>query len=177
MKRVLLSLLLFTCLIAPFATTLLCLKIHKLHIQSSIQHHVERDLIKESLVKLTFLKSDLQHQVKWEGDDEFRFNGEMYDVITSEAMNDSINFLCFLDQKEDGFSQQFGQLLDQSTDDDTWDNENHTRLLKFLESLYYSESTYSLPFYELGDRQLNSDRHFCYSSIVGRQPFPPPRLG
>jgi len=119
-----------------------------------------------------FLLSDKQgmKQLEWEGDDEFSFNGEMYDVIEKKTEDGKLVIRSIADKQET-------VLLNKAKDH--WNqNEKSNRvaddLFQLLQSLFYSPKTEELVLIKpLVNRPLFIS--FQLPSQVKKIPTPPPR--
>ena len=91
----------------------LCLIIPaKVIIKKIVHHSLEKNRFdSEDLEVLAFkIKdlSELKYDFEWEeADKEFRFNGKMYDVKSSERRGDSIYYTCYYDEEESIMDELF----------------------------------------------------------------------
>jgi hypothetical protein len=53
-------------------------------------------------------------KLHWEGDDEFKLNGQMYDVIEKKIENGKLILRCIIDKKETALIQMFHQMNNES---------------------------------------------------------------
>lgn len=75
--------------------------------------------------------SKIKKQLEWEGDDEFRFRGEMYDVIEKKTINGKVIIRCISDKKETLLIERYKKM----------NGENNSRsksalLIKLVDSTY-----------------------------------------
>jgi hypothetical protein len=64
------------------------------------------DRHKEDITKFKFTGDKLD-QLEWENENEFRFNGHMYDVISKHQENGSVDIRCIADEKETALLDQY----------------------------------------------------------------------
>jgi len=58
------------------------------------------------VTKISFSKSELE-LLHWEDEQEFHYNGEMYDVIEKQVNGDKIVILCIADKKETSLLHEY----------------------------------------------------------------------
>jgi hypothetical protein len=109
-------------------------------------------------------------QLEWEGDDEFSFNGDMYDVIEKNTDNGKLIIRALADKKETA-------LLNNTKD--KWSHEEKSNkvtdeLFQLLQSLFHSTRTEELVFI----KPLENRTAFIslpLPSQLKKIPTPPPR--
>ena len=57
------------------------------------------------------INSPLQNDLKWEDDHEFKYQGQMYDVISRKIAHDKIVIKCIADKKETNLLKNFEQIM------------------------------------------------------------------
>ena len=70
---------------------------------------------------------------RWEGDDEFSYKGDMYDVIEKKETNDKLLVKCISDKKEDALVSKYAGLL---KDDWGATRKKTSLLLKVIDNLF-----------------------------------------
>ncbi len=113
----------------PFGATYLGLHIQKWRVKKEVKAKLIQGLDKSELTHLTFSKSQLETDLRWEHSREFEYKGEMYDVIEQHEKSDSIEFVCWHDKAETELNQRLQTLIAKATHNSP---EHHAR-----ESLYY----------------------------------------
>jgi len=81
---------------------------------------IERKQVKEKIILLSFLKSDIENNTIdfiWKHSREFKFNGSMYDIVERIDSNDSVHFYCFLDKKENRLKADFNKHFEKDKED------------------------------------------------------------
>lgn len=79
-------------------------------VRREVKKRINDGLKDDELVKLTFLKDDVNKLLKWAKKDEFDFNGLMYDIVRSWESKDSIIYMCWKDDDESKIKQRLNQL-------------------------------------------------------------------
>jgi hypothetical protein len=113
----------------------------------------------------------LMDQFDWEGDDEFSFNGEMYDVIEKKTENGKLIIRSIADERETALLNKVK---------DHWNQNEKTNkvadeLFQMLQSLFHSQKTEMLV---LIKPTLNRS-HFISLPLPSQAktiPTPPPRV-
>lgn len=90
------------------------------------------------LVRFIFTETEKKTQLNWEHEKEFEYQNEMYDVIKTEVHGDTTYYWCWQDREETELNRQLNHLVARSLGNNPQHQENKNRLLKFLESLYFS---------------------------------------
>lgn len=65
---------------------------------------IRNELIDFQVVKFSFTQEEISSGIEglhWIHDKEFRYNGNMYDIVKKETTGDRVTFYCFADTKED----------------------------------------------------------------------------
>ena len=68
----------------------------------------------KDVVQINFTNEEL-NQLEWEGDDEFCFQGEMYDVIQKKSDGNKTIILCIPDKKETALLNEYQKTHKQNT--------------------------------------------------------------
>jgi hypothetical protein len=109
-------------------------------------------------------------------EDEFSYQGKMYDVISSKKEKDRITFICYSDSRESDLNQNLCAKIDSEQDDPTQKQKGASYIKFMLQDLsigsklvytiYNRTTKVSLP------RAVNRYQAFIFRTIV----FPPPEL-
>lgn len=131
---------------------------------------------RDDLVLLKFDKKSFR-KLRWEKEDEFEYEGQMYDVLESEEKGDSVFYRCFRDNKETKLIKRFENLAYQAFQRDTPPFNNQYRGIDFQKPVYLFEST-SQSFAKSCNFQITAiDYQHNYESVRYKPPTPPPRQG
>jgi len=127
------------------------------------------------LVLLKFTATASETKLKWAHSKEFEYNHQMYDVVETKIIGDTIYYWCWWDHLETKLNQQLSQLANKAFQDDPQNQEKHRWLLSYFKSLYFIENFYPhlLP---PGTRRLRY-AEYCslYISASIQPPAPPPK--
>lgn len=163
-------------LIAPMVVSYSLFSWRRAHVREEMRALIFKGLPREDLVHLTFSHDQLPGLLHWEKKDEFRYRGEMYDVVDSESRNDSIHYWCMHDHRESQLKRNFSSLLAGLLDHEPMTEKARQRLITFLKTDYTPG-----PFIRMPDLMETvrdwSGFWFMPAGIVKQEPFePPPRI-
>jgi len=105
----------------------------KKSVKKRLHHNLDRENTEEFVFSLAGKKgSDMP---EWEGNDEFRLNGEMYDVIEKKIENGKLFVRCISDKKE---TELINRYKDITKDDFGGLSKKRASLLLTLSSIFYA---------------------------------------
>ena len=110
-------------------------------------------------------------QLDWEGDDEFRFNGEMYDVIEKRIENGKLIIRSIADKRETALLDKLKGHWNQSEKS----NKVADELFQLLQSLFHSSKTDEFLLIKPSVDRI-SFISLPLPSQVKQIPTPPPRV-
>jgi len=90
---------LLTCLSLTFAGYYLVFYLQRAALKSEMKAFLKDQKTHKDVVQISFTDEELE-QLEWEGDDEFCFGGEMYDVVQKIKNGNKTVVLCIPDKKE-----------------------------------------------------------------------------
>lgn len=90
---------------------------------------------------------------RWIKENEFRFDGEMYDIVNFEKNTDSISFYCIHDFKESRLFENLDKYLTDYLNNNPEKKNQTARILNSI-SLFYIAANY----FELINYSVNSDK-------------------
>ncbi|MEZ4883354.1 MAG: hypothetical protein R3E32_01365 [Chitinophagales bacterium] len=171
------SILLIFILIAPIFLTYSWLQCQKSIVKNQVKTQLIATIEKEELVLLKFSKTEAKTKLKWEHSKEFEFDQQMYDVIESESVGDSIFYWCWWDYEETELNHILKELVDYALGNDSQNKKNQTKLISYLKSLYCTDN-----FEWDSDLQTILQQEFFthsidYLSLSSSPSTPPPKLG
>jgi hypothetical protein len=89
----------------PFTGTIMYLQHEKGIAKSEMSEYLQA-YAKKDVVDIIVHKDQIHTILEWEHDREFELSGEMYDVISSQIMGDSIIYQCLHDAKETSINKR-----------------------------------------------------------------------
>jgi hypothetical protein len=70
------------------------------HVRSEMRVNMRKGLHAEDLTRFSFSQKEAA-ALEWEDETEFRLNGKMYDVVSSESKNGQLLIVCIPDSREE----------------------------------------------------------------------------
>ncbi|MFD1551073.1 hypothetical protein DNU06_04265 [Putridiphycobacter roseus] len=80
-------------------------------IKSSVLEKIQQGFAPEALITFTFSKADSQEKLNWKHAHEFEYLGEMYDIVASQIIKDSVQYTCFHDTKESKLNRRWYKFI------------------------------------------------------------------
>lgn len=131
---------------------------------------------KSELVLLKFAQSETQTKLRWEHSREFEFEQQMYDVVESQIIGDSIYYWCWWDHEETALNQLLKELATHAFAQHPTNKQQQEKLINFLHSLYYAEYREWHSTAHIVEAQKKFNYFNTYSSLYISPPTPPPEL-
>lgn len=125
---------------------------------------------------LKFAQSEIQTKLRWEHSREFEFEHQMYDVVESKIVGDSIYYWCWWDHEETELNQLLKELAIQAFDQHPKNKQQQERLLNYLKSLYCIHHLEADSIVYFPPNSPSVADTIEYSSLCISPPTPPPRL-
>lgn len=174
MKQKIVGIVLLFSLLAPAIGTYTFLVYHKKQIRKEVKRKIIADLDKNELVVLKFTVHELKIKLHWKHQYEFRFNGEMYDVVHRQVSGDTVIYWCWWDQDETQLGKYFRKTLAVAMGNDVQQKEKKCQLTNFYKSLFFEQSAiYKIIVAEL---KTHLTGYSCYYyKLSYPPPLPPPR--
>jgi hypothetical protein len=133
-------------------------------------------------LKLGVPEKELHHinanlKVEWvEEGREFRYHGEMYDIIRTETVNDKPVFVCISDEEEESLFSQLDRIVDDELDHgNSPAKQKGNLLIKVLAGLtYLTPENYALTVssgQHCSNFRYNSLYHFNFSAEILHPPL------
>lgn len=168
MRHPLIGLALAILLVCPAALSWLATAWQLHAIKETVEERLRAGLPEEELVVLAFAKSEAS-QLEWEHDSEFEYQGQMYDLASTEIRHDSLFYTCYPDYAETVLGQRLHRCLADWLRHNPTQQEQGERLHCFFRSLY----CHALPNYD-SSALTNTKPTFSYLPLHSRGLQPPP---
>ena len=137
MKKAVSILLIFS-VVSPFWLFFSILQFEKHSLKKEIKRNIIAGINKSELVLLKFSKEEIKTKLRWEHSKEFEYNNEMYDIVESEAKNDSIFYWCWWDYEETNLNKKLDMLVKHASGMNKKNTEQANRITNFFSSFYYN---------------------------------------
>ena len=105
-------------------------------VREKLRHHVNG----QSAEQFVFLAAEESKMIQWDGKGEFRFNGEMYDVIEKRIENGKVFIRCISDKKENELVKNYKNIIN---DDFAGSSKKRPSLLLKLIDTFYAPLSFS----------------------------------
>lgn len=134
--RIFKSISLLLALTFPFWGSYFYFCFEKNQIKNEVARFIESGAINSDLINLTFSQSDASTLLKWEHPREFRFEGQMYDVVNMTFTGDSVTYLCYRDHKETRLGIERRKLIARALGHDPFHKQQNERIKNFFSISY-----------------------------------------
>ncbi|MCC9138432.1 hypothetical protein ACFSKU_12685 [Pontibacter silvestris] len=177
MRRITSIWLLFVFLL-PISSTYISFKFRQHHIRKEIKRQLKSGVNED---KLVLLKIPVSKEVspgkdfKRMHEREFRYKGNMYDIVKQEKRGEITWYWCIWDKQETALFVQLDQMVDRAMRNSPTQQANDKLLEQFLDSLYYTEITLKLNLPLQNPSQPNT--YFSEKEVIvtTSPPTPPPK--
>jgi hypothetical protein len=139
MKLKITSILLLIFLFAPALIMYFGLQYQKSQVRHEIKWRMIKGIDKDELVLLKFTEEDSQKKLLWKHSKEFEYKGQMYDIIETKIIGDTIYYWCWWDHEETNLNKQLTELVANSLGKDPLNKEKQKQLDNFYKTLYHSK--------------------------------------
>jgi hypothetical protein len=129
--------------------------------------------------RLLFYADKLQadaENLTWIHDWEFRYHGEMYDILEKNTVDGKLVYVCIHDVKESGLFAQLDSLVEKAMKSNTPLNAHSKAVNQFFASLFYEQNTESKLFNALCQEIFFFWAEDERSSVLAPEPQPPENL-
>ena len=178
--RILLAISLLLLLLFQTASYLLVFKIQQYQIRKEIKQQIKAGVPEDELVLLKIplsLESSAHNdQFQRIHDREFRYQGEMYDIVRQEQHGDTTWYYCLWDEKESELFAQLDEQVAQQMNQNPAQKKQHEQLDRLLHALYLTDSKYYLFSKFINNNHNKSYYTFVLKNWSESPPTPPPIL-
>jgi len=175
LKKKIYAILLIAVLLVPSSGTYLWLQYKKNMTIRQVEKNIQAGIDKEKLVLLRFTEEEAAKELKWEHSGEFEYHHQMYDIVESLIIGDSIYYWCWWDIAETVLNNKISELGKYASDTEAQKDNQKENINPFFKLVClcennmwkgnppYSQEMKFLPFVDL------------YDSLNLPPPEPPPR--
>lgn len=142
-------------------------------VRASVHQKLANELELEAALSMTFSIDEAQ-DLEWEHAREFELKGEMYDVVRSKKMGDSITYVVYHDVKESALNHKINRLLANELDSNPDRKERKITIDNWSKSLYCEKMNVGFCFF--GNQNNLSECLQNFRSIHLNTDSPPPDL-
>jgi len=133
MKKII-AFILLVCLFFNLSGYHLFFYLRKQELKTDMKEFLRSSAINKDIEQFVFsLDKDLVAGVEWEGENEFRLNGEMYDVVEKKVEDNKIVIRCISDKKETALLKKYEKINHEDNS-----KSRSALLVKLISSFYLS---------------------------------------
>ena len=174
--RALFAIVLIVAAMQPLGT-LVVLEMQRGEVRREIKQRLKAGVPEEALVHFTFPK-DIESRpgsgFQRIHSREFRYRGDMYDIVRTEDLGDSVRYACIHDVKESRLFANLDELIRGEMSGDPERRAERSRLLQLLPTVYLPVATAVPPAFAHAGNEPPSYR-FSLHTWDTTPPLPPPR--
>lgn len=177
MNKQILSIALLLTLMLPIAGTLGWMGLQKWQVKKEVKQRMLAGIDRQELVQIRLPLAEANTLLEWEDDAEFRFQGEMYDVVDAYREGDHMVYWCWPDREETLLYRQLEDLTARALRNDPLRDKSRGQVISFMKTLFF-EKLPAPHFFALEPVQ-GSARGHCRTGtgIAPVPPTPPPDHG
>lgn len=147
-------------------------------LKRAVKHKVIEGIDRSELVYMKFSLTDSKAKLDWKHSKEFKYKGEMFDIVEKEIQGDSIAYWLWWDHEETALNQQLNRLLAGLNDYDANSQKDNSKknIWNFAKKLYSQSSPQTTV--EDSESSLNKSQTPYlrnWTSIKLELPNPPPK--
>ncbi len=106
-------------------------------VRRDVKRRIKAGIPKEELVMLQFSKRQPPSNIVWMHAREFRYEGNMYDVVNQEDIGDSIRYYCILDERDTWLYANIEQQIRQELTGNPQRQRQQTELLQQIPKFFW----------------------------------------
>ena len=104
------SILFILAITLPFIGIYCWLKYEKAVVRKTVKHRLMEEIPSDELIQFTFALKDTATVLDWEHSKEFKFQGEMYDIVSRSYTADSVKYYLWWDHEETDLNRKLVRL-------------------------------------------------------------------
>jgi hypothetical protein len=148
--------------------------ISRYKIRNDFKQKIKKDIPEAEIASIT-LTDEVLNKLKWNADDEFELDGQMYDIISKEKDKQGLTvFRCHPDSKEKKLYDNFFHWIKTTHDEENNTNDN-TNVLTYFSLDYLAPSGLSHDYFSEMKMQYYPEGS-SYKSYCPENPSPPPEM-
>lgn len=177
-NKIIPALILLVSLVTPFCLGTLWFDGQLSAAKKTAKSILESETENAHILELKFSQDDAARLLDWEHAHEFSYKGEMYDVVRSVDMGDSVLYYCYHDIKESKLQKAFQTFMGGFLQHQPFQNKQHKHTETFFKSLYFSDILEGdVGSFALSKNIASSLYVAMVSDYSGKPASPPPQSG
>ena len=157
---------------------LLIFKTQQFQIRKDIKYRIKAGIPDDELVLITIQNSLLDDKnpiFQWIHKKEFRYNGNMFDIVRKQVYMDSTQFYCLSDHQETQLFANLEYLVKKEMAQNSEQKQQRERASQLLNSLYFSQ-TFHPNFINSSQEIEFLDYYFRLKTWINAPNIPPPKV-
>jgi hypothetical protein len=160
----------------PFLGTYGWLQYEKAQVKKQVKRKMISELHLKELVQLKLCKTEAEKELKWEHSKEFEYHDQMYDVVSTEIVGDSIYYYCWLDQEETLLNKKLNDLVNKILRNEPLQKKSTESLSDFMKGLFFLDCPTMNFSLASADLITCFQNRFLFSYFKLSPPVPPPQF-
>jgi hypothetical protein len=136
MKKASFAIFLISILILPIVGSYIIFSIQQKNIQREIKRKIKNGVAPEWIVTLRFSKADAQ-KLDWKHAKEFRYQNEMYDIVSEKTTKDSVFYQVIWDSKESCLFKDLDRLVSDFLGKSPQSKQDTKKWFEYSKSLFF----------------------------------------
>ncbi|MBR9861682.1 hypothetical protein GYB22_13235 [bacterium] len=161
-------------LVLPVILLLLGFKHQQHQIRRAVKHQIIQGIEKEQLSLIKIHLKDAQ-QLSWKHSKEFKYRGEMYDVVYRDTTGDTLIYYCWWDNKETALNKQLSLAVTKYFGTNNQNDKQKNKLQHFIKTLICVEAFESVYICPSSSSDWEDVIYRCLKIFPDHE-LPPPRL-
>lgn len=162
-------------LFTQFAGAYFWLQQKKRIVKSKVKIELTKEPEGERKVLLKFTLEESRTKLRWEHSREFEFNSQMYDIIRTKTVGDSVYYWCWWDKEETELNRKLKKLVSLDNTKEKQDK-SHERTVPILLTPYCQENLKTGGWFAEISQKINLYSFNFYTSFYLLPQKPPPRF-
>lgn len=145
-------------------------------LQKNVKKMLITKLDEEDFTLLKFSKDEISTKLEWEHSKEFEFNQKMYDVVETRISEDSVYYLCWMDEEETELNKRLFTLLLNSLEENNKSSKSFNQLVASASNYYLIQQIF---YFNIKSKRLEKYFHSLinpYESLNISPNYPPPKV-
>ncbi|MBN2892524.1 MAG: hypothetical protein JXL97_11705 [Bacteroidales bacterium] len=161
--------------IAPFYGTFLYFHFEKKELKKEIKKELITGINKKELVKFSVSSEEIQTKFDWKTKNEFSYQNQLYDIVSTDTKKDSVIFWCWKDNKETNLYAQLNNILSKIIGENAQDKDNQQKIINFYNSFYFTSCfIWKAEIHQKEYKNVEYSKNF--SSLKIAPLYPPPKF-
>ncbi|QGY45197.1 hypothetical protein GM418_16405 [Maribellus comscasis] len=130
----------------------------------------------ERKILLKFTLEETKTKLRWEHSGEFEYNEQMYDIIRTKTVGDSVYYWCWWDKEETELNRKLEKLAEFDRAEENGKDKNHQSIVTFIPTPFCQEIQKIEEIFARNLKKINPDYFIFYSSFFLTPLEPPPKF-